>query len=67
MKRKIKVSSHYYRSEHATQLDNGIWIPATPTLYGANPIEVVLHFLGLHWTYGQPYCVVCGREEFKTN
>ena len=34
-------------------------------LYKPNLIEKIKHALGKHWSYGQPFCVVCGLEEIK--
>ncbi len=42
------------------------WEPAKPLLLRPNLKEWFIHFvLRKHFTYGQPYCVVCGYVESK--
>lgn len=42
------------------------WEPARPELYWPNFKERFIHWLGYHFTFGQPYCVVCGYAELLT-
>jgi hypothetical protein len=40
------------------------WEPAKPELYDCNLKEWFIHnILKKHFTFGQPYCVVCGYAE----
>lgn len=39
------------------------WQDAKPDLYRPGIIEAIQHKLGKHWSYGQPFCVICGKEE----
>ena len=40
------------------------WEPTSPLLYKPNIKEWFTHnILRKHFTFGQPYCVVCGYEE----
>lgn len=40
------------------------WLPAYPELLSPNLKEWFVHtILRKHFTYGQPYCVMCGYSE----
>ena len=41
------------------------WKPARPLLYTPNLKERIIHLFGKHFSFGQPYCVVCGYAELK--
>ena len=44
------------------------WEPVKPELYHCNLKEWFIHnILKKHFTFGQPYCVVCGYAELSTN
>jgi hypothetical protein len=52
-----------YESADVTYLDSftGEWKPARPELLRPNLREWFLHnVMGKHFSYGQPFCVVCG-------
>ena len=70
MKKHIKVTNEvctsmdtaYYSSEK-----NG-WLPASPEPYPTTIFEWIDHnILGRHFTFGQPYCVVCLRKILLDN
>ena len=43
------------------------WEPAKPELYSCNLKEWIIHnIFRKHFTFGQPYCVVCGYSEVLT-
>ena len=37
--------------------------PARPCLLSPNLKERFVHWLGFHFSFGQPYCVVCGKKK----
>lgn len=42
------------------------WHPVAPELLSPNLKEWFIHYvLRKHFTFGQPFCVVCGREEIN--
>jgi hypothetical protein len=59
----MKVTNRLYTDPN-TQVsrDGKHWEPARPLLYSPNLIEKIKHTLGSHWSYGQPFCVICGKE-----
>lgn len=62
---KIRKDEIYTSSDTAT-LDTSTmqWKPATPELYPCNLKEWFIHtVLRKHFSFGQPYCVVCGYAE----
>lgn len=66
MKKYIKVKKEKWSDPHQAVLDKktGQWKPAYPELYEPNFIERIKHdVLGKHFTFGQPYCVVCGLSD----
>lgn len=64
MKKEIKVTNRIYTSPDDSVSRDGVhWSPARPQLYFTNIFERVWHWLGHHWSYGQPYCIVCGLAE----
>ena len=62
---KVNKTEIYTSGDCATlNLSTGNWEPAKPELYSCNPKEWFIHnILGKHFTFGQPYCVVCGYAE----
>ena len=44
-------------------MPDGSWQKDKPVLYSPNVLESILHKLNKHWSYGQPYCVICGLEK----
>lgn len=66
----IKVIEDLYVSDDCLQQnnENGKWEKARPVLYTPNLKEWFIHYiLGKHFTFGQPYCVVCGKIKADTN
>ncbi len=68
----IKVSKKIYRIPNTAVLETNYigghidsrWVKARPELLETNLKERFIHsVLRKHFTFGQPYCVVCGREE----
>lgn len=68
----IKVTNKLYRSPDSRELETRyiggsvetMWVNARPTLLSPNLKEWFIHkILQKHFTFGQPYCVVCGKEE----
>lgn len=58
-----------YTSDDCARLNTATmqWEPARPELLHPNLKEWFVHnILRKHFTYGQPYCVVCGYAQ-KTN
>lgn len=55
----------YTLQNHAVlNMRTGKWEPASPELYSPSIKEWFTHnILGQHFTFGQPYCVVCGCAE----
>lgn len=41
---------------------DGTWSPAEPLPYTPNLFERIKHAFGKHWSYGQPFCVICYKE-----
>jgi hypothetical protein len=64
---KIKKDEVYTMSDSATlNTKIGQWEPTKPALYSCNLREWFVHnILRKHFTFGQPYCVVCGYAELK--
>lgn len=54
----IKVMNVRY-TDPSVSTPNG---PATPMAYPPNPWEGFIHWLGFHFTFGQPFCVVCLKK-----
>ena len=65
---KIRKDEVYTSSNSASlNVKTGEWEPAKPELYSCNVKEWFIHnVLGKHFTFGQPYCVVCGYAELKS-
>lgn len=64
----IEVTKEIYTmSDCASQnTKTGVWEPMTPSLYDCNLKEWFIHnVLKKHFTFGQPYCVVCGCKQVK--
>lgn len=70
----IKVSKKVYRSSKTQSLETSYvgghidsqWVAAKPELLQPNLKERFIHsVLRKHFSFGQPYCVVCGKEEFS--
>lgn len=62
---KVRKDEIYTFGDTAT-LDTSTmqWKPATPELYSCNLKEWFIHaVLRKHFSFGQPYCVVCGYAE----
>lgn len=62
----IKVGQNQYVSPNVQILQRDGWQKASPELLEPNLWERFIHFLGYHFSFGQPYCVVCGKEEIVT-
>lgn len=63
MKKYIKVrKDEIYTAENVAILNayTEQWETARPELYDCNLFEAIQHKLGYHFSFGQPYCVVCG-------
>lgn len=65
--RYIKVTNEYYTDSSTARLEEGIWKPARPELLYPTVFERVMHLFGGHITFGQPYCVICGKCEDLEN
>lgn len=55
-----------YTDANTVYLDSstGKFIPAKPMLYSPDLKEWIIHnIFRKHFTFGQPYCVVCGYAE----
>ncbi len=61
----IKVNNLSYISPNtAASTDGKNWLPLRPELYHPNLKEWFIHYvLRKHFTFGQPFCVVCGKKE----
>lgn len=64
----IEVEKTFYTDPQASYLaktDVGdMWLPLRPDLMQGGSIkERLMHWLGYHFSYGQPYCVMCGLKE----
>lgn len=61
----IQVKSTYYScSDVQISTQPGTWKNARPERYYPNLKERFIHnVLKKHFSFGQPYCVVCGKEE----
>ncbi len=61
----INVSNEDFRALNtASSADGKHWEPAKPELLYPNFWEWILHYIfKKHFTFGQPYCVVCGKSE----
>ena len=63
----IKIKKdEIYTSENNAVLDTktGKWLPAKPELLHPSLKERFIHaILRKHFTFGQPYCVMCGFAE----
>ena len=68
--RYIKIrKDELYTSSNSAVLNTSTmkWEPAKPELYNCNIKEWFIHYiLRKHFTFGQPYCVVCGYAELLT-
>lgn len=62
MKKIIKVKKEKYRDSNMRVYETGKgWIDSAPALYSSSIFEKIEHMFR-HWSYGQPYCVICGKE-----
>lgn len=60
----FEVKNKIYTSPDNQQSSDGKhWEPARPVLYSPNLFEKIKHALGYHWSWGQEFCVVCGKEK----
>jgi hypothetical protein len=60
----INVSGRLFTwSGNLVRNPDGTWSPAKPLLYTPNLFEKIKHALGKHWSYGQSFCVICGKEK----
>lgn len=59
----IKVTNEMYVDESTAILINGGWQPARPMLLVPTLIDRVRHLFKGHFSYGQKFCVMCGRSE----
>ena len=61
--KKIKVLNRKWSDPNTlARRPDGTCGPAYPVLYEGNIFEKIKHFLGMHFSFGQPFCVVCGKE-----
>jgi hypothetical protein len=60
----IKVTNEIYTDHNSSYKSGKAWIPATPEPLYPNLYESIIHTLGFHFTFGQPYCVVCLKKQF---
>lgn len=71
MKKIIKVKNEIYTDPNTAIKVNGQWKEAHPEPYYTNILEKIQHdIFRQHFTFGQPYCVVCLKklkEELITN
>lgn len=68
MIKKIKVSEKIYTSPNAAVKTENGWEPAKPELWeGFGGLKGFMHLFGNHYSYGQPYCIFCGKEEVTLN
>jgi len=67
----IKIKKdEIYTSKNVAILDTSTmkWKPSKPELHSCNLKEWFIHaVLRKHFSFGQPYCVVCGYAELKNN
>lgn len=62
--KKIKVSNELYTIPNMQSSKDGKhWEPTRPVLYAPSFIGRIKHWLGEHISFGQPYCVICGKKE----
>ena len=62
--KKIKVAKETYTDPNVgIRTANGEYIPGIPVAYSPNIFEAVRHALGTHFSFGQPFCVVCLKKE----
>jgi hypothetical protein len=62
----IKVINKIYTDPQCrASFDGGKhWEHAKPELYPCNLWEWILHYIfRKHFSWGQPFCVVCGKEQ----
>lgn len=63
MKEYFEVKDKVYTDDNTSEYDcQKGWIPARPALYSPNLWEKFIHWLGKHWSYGQYFCIICGKE-----
>lgn len=74
--REMKVSKKIYRDNNVQTLEtryiggsiDSQWVYARPELLKPDIKEWFIHYiLRKHFSYGQPFCIVCGRAELLTN
>ncbi len=65
----IEVKETIYTDPNVSSSRDGKhWHPATPERLSPNLKEWFIHsIMRKHFTFGQPYCVVCGREQLTNN
>lgn len=59
----MKIANEFYTMPDVQTEIKGHWVTARPELYSPNIFQKIKHLLGFHWSYGQPYCVICGKKE----
>jgi hypothetical protein len=67
--RTIKVTKEFYTDPQCAGQNSvtRAWEPLRPELYDCNFVEWFKHdILGRHFTFGQPYCVACGKCELTS-
>lgn len=71
----IKISNKIYRCPNTQTLETNFiggfvdtqWVETRPELLQPNLKEWFIHtFLRKHFSFGQPFCVVCGYAELVT-
>ena len=66
----IQVTNEFYTIPNASGQDpkTGKLTPIRPELYDCNLKEWIIHnIMKKHFTFGQPYCVVCGKCKLINN
>lgn len=62
--KKIKVSNEIYTDpQSAFQDTDGKWKPLRPELWQGFHWGKIPHLFGKHYSYGQPFCIFCGKKE----
>lgn len=62
--RTIKGTKYFSKSVQVKTYKG--WEFAAPDPYLCNFFEKLLHFTGLHFSFGQHYCVACGELKRKS-
>ncbi len=63
MKEFFEVTDKIYTDDQTSEFhpQKG-WIPARPALYSPSLLDKFNHWRGKHWSYGQHFCIICGKE-----